>query len=251
MRRDPAKEFEKMALINPYYAVLSLPEFRSQSLDEQTKLKFWQTGHDHVETVFSIIKRHLVPEFRPSHALDFGCGVGRVLIPLAAKCGKVVGLDSSESMLVEAEQNCRAAQLTNFELAVTDQSIGAPAGTYDFIHSALVFQHIPRPKGEQLLKHLLDLLAPEGVAMLQLPFKESRPLLMRIDNWARRALPLYHGCWNLLRGRAWQHPFGVFRFYNLSEVFSLAFESNCTRCFIAADEHAHALLFFQKSKSQR
>jgi 2-polyprenyl-3-methyl-5-hydroxy-6-metoxy-1,4-benzoquinol methylase len=60
-------------------------------------------GVDHIDFVFETIRRHFVPNFKPSSVLDYGCGVGRLLIPLAERCECVVGVDVSDTMLREAQ----------------------------------------------------------------------------------------------------------------------------------------------------
>ena len=49
----------------------------------------------------------LVP-FPHARILELGCGTGRVLIPIAAHCAYVLGIDSSDSML----DVCRARGLS-------------------------------------------------------------------------------------------------------------------------------------------
>ena len=39
--------------------------------------------------------------------LELGCGTGRVLLPLAATCGFIHGIDRSQAMLARCLQKCR------------------------------------------------------------------------------------------------------------------------------------------------
>jgi SAM-dependent methyltransferase len=41
--------------------------------------------------------------------LELGCGTGRVLLPLAAVCGSIYGLDRSPAMLARCVQKLQAA----------------------------------------------------------------------------------------------------------------------------------------------
>ena len=94
-----------------------------------------------------VCKRHLDPSFSPKSVLDFGCGTGRLVIPLAEIADYVLGLDVSESMLWEARKNCKAHALNNVQLLKSDDTLSCLDGCFDFIHSFIVFQHIPVKRG--------------------------------------------------------------------------------------------------------
>ena len=101
------RDWELFGKTDPYYAVLTAPEFHGQ-LSAAARAKFFGLGEEHIETMLSIIRERLDPAFAPRHALDFGCGVGRLLIPLGRRCDEVTGVDISSSMLAEARRNCDA-----------------------------------------------------------------------------------------------------------------------------------------------
>jgi SAM-dependent methyltransferase len=42
--------------------------------------------------------------------LELGCGTGRVLLPLAASCGFIHGIDRSQAMLARCRQKLQAAE---------------------------------------------------------------------------------------------------------------------------------------------
>ena len=55
---------------------------------------------------------HLVDRFaldESSRALDLGCGAGQIAVPLAARLGRVVGIDPNEAMLDGAREQARRA----------------------------------------------------------------------------------------------------------------------------------------------
>jgi SAM-dependent methyltransferase len=85
-------------------------------------------------------------------------------IPLARRAVRVVGADVAPSVLEHARKNVRDAGLSNVTFVETHEL----AGSFDFICSLLVFQHIPPADGYQLIRTLLSLLSPGGVAVLQL-----------------------------------------------------------------------------------
>ena len=73
-------------------------------------------------SILSNIHKHLDPGFQPINALDFGCGVGRLVIPLAKISTSAVGIDVSESMLAEARKNCELNSVHNIDLVKSDDA---------------------------------------------------------------------------------------------------------------------------------
>lgn len=70
--------------------------------------------------VIDSIRKRLDNSFEPRRGLDFGCGVGRLSIPMASICRSIVAADVSEFMIEEARENCRINGITNVEFAVSD-----------------------------------------------------------------------------------------------------------------------------------
>ena len=100
--KDSDSHWERFGEQDPYFGVLSSEEFKSNRLDDATREIFFVSGEEHVDHVFTTIKTHITPDFHASKALDFGCGVGRIIIPLAKRCDEAVGVDVSIAMLEEA-----------------------------------------------------------------------------------------------------------------------------------------------------
>src|SRR3954469_547208 len=125
---DSDEDWERFGRTDPYFAVLTAPEFHGQ-LSDAERAKFFDSGEAHVERVIAIIRDRLDPGFAPRTALDFGCGVGRLLIPLAKRCDEVAGVDVSPSMLAEARRNCDAAGVRNVSLLQSDDELAAVAGS--------------------------------------------------------------------------------------------------------------------------
>src|SRR5436190_21944086 len=99
-------EWEDWGLRDPYYGVLTDDKLRRRNLTDEALDQFFRSGKDDIEHLLHIASTRIDPAFTPQRALNFGCGVGRLLIPLAGIAEEVVGLDVSESMLKEARKNC-------------------------------------------------------------------------------------------------------------------------------------------------
>ncbi len=143
---DPTRQWERYGAIDPYYGVLSEPDFHRSHLDEAARERFFQTGRRHIAESLTAIESLWGSGFEWRAALDFGCGVGRLTLPLAERCERVYGVDVSPSMLGEAARNARRMGLTNIEWAPAER-LDELSGAYDLVHSHLVFQHIPARGG--------------------------------------------------------------------------------------------------------
>lgn len=163
-------EWEKWGRMDPYFAVLTDRKFRSDGITEKAREEFFRSGERHIDRVLKVCRRHLDANFRPRTAIDFGCGTGRIVIPLARAVEHVVGLDVSPSMLAEAAKNCDRASIRNASLLQSDDRLSRVNGSYDFIHSYIVFQHIPVARGQVLFERLINHLAGGGIGAVQFTY---------------------------------------------------------------------------------
>ena len=117
--------------------------------------------------------------------LEIGCGMGRLVRPLAARVARVVGVDLSEEMLRRARDYCSG--LPNVELRVTDGRLDFLAdGEFDFVFSHIVFQHLPRKAYvERYFREAFRVLAPGGTFRIQVDGR-SRQVFRRwiADSWS-------------------------------------------------------------------
>ncbi|WP_292060045.1 MULTISPECIES: class I SAM-dependent methyltransferase [unclassified Brevundimonas] len=155
--RDTDADWEEIGRTNPYFGVLADPRFKTENLTEEARTEFFQTGEGDVRSLMERFRQRY-PDFAPTSALDFGCGVGRVTRALAAATGDAFGVDISESMLAEARR-------TPIVGAAFGQDI--PDRLFDWVLSVIVFQHIPPERGYALLRELMKRLAPGGFVTLQ------------------------------------------------------------------------------------
>lgn len=200
-----ADAWRTLGATEPYFAVLTDARFHRADQPGPAREGFFQSGEDDIAELFArVALEH--PDFAPRRALDFGCGVGLLLLPLARRVHDVVGADVSTTMLAEAQRNAAQARLGNVTLVVSDAAAYRQSGTFDLVHSCLVFQHIPRRAGMAILRDLVDRLNPGGVAALHFVYAIRKPPWWRVGHWARRTIPGAHGIANLLRGRSVRRP---------------------------------------------
>jgi len=186
--QDTDKDWEYFGNTDPYWAVLTDEKFRKENLTDDRVQSFFASGEAHIAFIFQTIREHLDESFAPKSALDFGCGVGRLVIPLARVCGSVVGVDISEGMLHEAQARCDSLGLSNVRFEKSDDQLSRVSGSFDLINSYIVLQHIPPQRGEVLSKHLVERLSDGGVGVLHFVYhverRSRRPKLRSIvESW--------------------------------------------------------------------
>jgi 2-polyprenyl-3-methyl-5-hydroxy-6-metoxy-1,4-benzoquinol methylase len=107
-------------------------------------------------------------------ALDYGCGPGRLALPLAAKCEQVYGLDITDEMLGSAQRNARLRGVENVQWLRAER-LAELHGRYDLVVSMWVFQHIPTHQGERIFEMLVQGLRPGGIGAINLTLRQSHP----------------------------------------------------------------------------
>jgi len=177
------EDWDALARLDPLFAIRADKGKRG---GRWTLEDFLATGREEVEAVVGYLKER-APDLRFDAALDFGCGVGRLTVPLCSYWRSVVGVDISEEMVSLAERyhgnrpGVRFVHNDRADLAVFGD------GTFDFIYSNITLMHIPHePAIERYVRDFVRVLRPGGYTLFQLPTR--LPLLQRIK--LRRAL--YH-----------------------------------------------------------
>lgn len=167
-------DWEVFAKEDPYFAVCTDEAFRRKVLTAEAKSRFLITGEESVANAIDRLHRFFGIGDRFNCSLDFGCGVGRLLLPLARRSNLAIGVDVSATMLEECRQNLTKAQLANARLYRHEGDdfslLEEHKGKVDLAISFLVFQHIPPERGARLFAGIADLLAPGGAAALNLTF---------------------------------------------------------------------------------
>ena len=166
-------EWEKWGASDPYFGVITLPKFRSANLTEDNKREFFDSGRHHVEVILETCRRYFAPSFALRRVLDFGCGVGRLIIPFADLAEWVVGVDVSPSMLIEARKNCIDHGLRHVDFVVSDDSLSSLDEPFDLVHSSIVFQHIDVLRGRRLFSRLVELIKPGGLGVIHVTYGKA------------------------------------------------------------------------------
>lgn len=209
--------------IDPYFAVASGPDFRAGALDHN-RAAFFRDGEAYVDGRLEKAKQHFA--FEPSGtALDFGCGVGRLAIPLARRFSSVVGVDIADSMLAEAKKNARDLGVENLSFSRSEGLESIPEQSLQFVNSYIVLQHIPVRRGMAYIDQLLSLVAPGGVAALHFSVSRQMGPLRNGLYLAKKCVPGALALVNLMRRRRYDEPLMQMNEYNILESLKI-FERN-------------------------
>jgi SAM-dependent methyltransferase len=165
--RDTDRDWSAIAGAHPYYGVLTNERYLDPDADDLAD--FFATGEGDIRYLHAVIERIFGP-FAPTSALDFGCGVGRLLLPLSKVAGSATGIDIADGMLDLARMHAAEAG------ANVDLVKEIPAGrTFDWVNTSIVLQHIPPARGYGLVRKLWAAVAKDGLLTLQITiYKDAR-----------------------------------------------------------------------------
>ena len=159
------KEWDARAKLDPLFAIAT---GHSQNEDD-----FWNSGVIDCKEILGMEEQrfsNIVKNKEPSNMriLEIGCGIGRILIPMAKIFGETIGVDVSSEMVqlgqkyVTNTHNCKILESNGINLSLF------PDNHFDFCYSYIVFQHIPEKKiVEQYIEEVSRVLKPECLFRFQ------------------------------------------------------------------------------------
>jgi SAM-dependent methyltransferase len=105
-------------------------------------------------------------------AVEIGCGVGRLTVPMAERFDEVVAVDIAPTMLRKLAANTRGAGMHNVRGFLPDEP-WFDQGKADLVYSLIVFQHIESwPEIARYFSRIATCLAPDGACYAQF---DTRP----------------------------------------------------------------------------
>ncbi|MGX7952492.1 class I SAM-dependent methyltransferase [Tsuneonella sp. HG249] len=215
-----AQDWKAFGEENPYFGVLSRPEYSGRTLAEPLRDEFFASGDVHVRQLIEVLK-NLFGDIAIGNALDFGCGVGRITQAMGREFDSVVGLDIAPGMLAEARRNALANCQENLTYANSlDQNFLQPE-SYDLVHSYIVLQHIPVACGEPIIEQLIKSVRAGGIGALHMTilpatgrFKSS------LRNFVKRNRVL-RTFGNLAMGRSWNSLAMEMNHYRVERIIEM------------------------------
>ncbi len=153
-----------------YYSVLTGDEFLPGNLNADSIERFWASGVDEAAEIQAILARHGFSGTTGATCVEYGCGVGRVSVPLAELFENLHAYDISAPHLKIAREHIDTRQIHNVVFhQVTSDTFENGLFPCDFFYSRLVLQHNPPPIISVLIRLSLRSLRPGGIAVFQVP----------------------------------------------------------------------------------
>ena len=163
-------------------------KFSIRAVDSQTEKDFWDSGLVDSEFIigrntnrYDMIMQSRDP--KNLKALEIGCGIGRILIPMTGIFGEVIGVDVSDEMVklgkekISNIKNCKILENSGSDLSFLEDNY------FDFCYSFIVFQHIPEKSiVAGYITEVSRILKPNGVFRFQVRgITKSKPA--EITTW--------------------------------------------------------------------
>lgn len=246
------KLWDGLAAERPYWAVLGEPRYRDGRLEPADIREFFESGERDLARTLTAVREHVAPDFHPEAALDYGCGIGRLTIPIARESGHVVGVDLSDGMLGQARSNAERMGIHNAEFVRADEFLAADDArfTFDFVHSYIVLMHVKPRAGMAITDRILRRLRTGGVGALHYTYARQTSLLRRIVHPLRRPFPPLNVAVNLLQRRPALEPMVPMYEYDLGRLFELLRAHGCGSIHAELTDHGGhrgAMLLFRKT----
>lgn len=232
------KDWEKWGKSDPYFGVLSDNRFKGRKLESILSDEFYSSGRGNVvklEELIKTINSELLPKF--DSTVDFGCGVGRITVPLTQLSKKVTGLDVSPSMLKVAERNTPSNLKKRINYALSDDQLTMLPKNYDLVYSNIVLQHIPPKRGYKIIEKLLTNLQQNGFAALHVTYQHQAPRHRHLVIVIRSRVLAVHYFLNILRGRRIATPLMRMHLYHLDKVLGLFYGAGVSEVYVELTNH--------------
>lgn len=219
---DPiaVRTWEALAKEDPWHAVLTNVDGKVAAGDPEAREAFYRSGEQYLERILGAIRAHIGPATHFETAADFGCGVGRVAIPLAGLCGELIAVDVSETMRSLTAEYARERGLTNVSVQPSEEFVADRRGL-DLLHSVIVLQHIWPEEGFRILAAVLPRMRAGGVVVLHVPYHVGSERARLPFRWARSRIPGFNAFANVLRGRPASKPYMQMNAYDLNRLVAL------------------------------
>ncbi|HYC90651.1 MAG TPA: methyltransferase domain-containing protein [Thermoanaerobaculia bacterium] len=217
--------WDAFAAREPYFAVLTEPRFLRERFDGMAEAEFFQSGDEYVSDLYGTVLESVAPHFAPLTVLEYGCGVGRLVLPFARRAEKVTGVDISPAMLETAWRHVKRSGVRNVELR-TAAELEHDRRTFDLVNCFLVLQRLRRKEGLALLRKLAARVREGGVGVFHVPYRAHTPPLVRVARDARARVPGVNALVNVARRKPASTPLIESNTYDLNEVLAILQEHN-------------------------
>jgi SAM-dependent methyltransferase len=186
--RSAEQTWEYLARRDPLAAILNDPSTQNRQSDT---IKFLRTGNDLVERLVDRA-REVGVALRGRHAIDFGCGVGRLSQALTLHFDRVTGIDISETMVSIARDlhGCRPDLVFLLNRHPDLALLGN--GVADFVCSHITLQHLEPALATAYVREFSRVVRRGGHVYFQLPSYRLPPAPALPTDHCRARIGLPH-----------------------------------------------------------
>jgi 2-polyprenyl-3-methyl-5-hydroxy-6-metoxy-1,4-benzoquinol methylase len=170
--------------------VVSKDEAPRRSHGGELRDRHFEEGRRQVALLAEEVEAYAGRSLASCCALDFGCGFGRMALPLAELCQHVYGLDISSADLQEADRNAERLGIENVSW-LDASAVSELSGNYDFVLSNWVFAHINSRQGEKIFGALVQGLRPGGFGAIHVTLRPRAAAWRLISSKRSRASDAY------------------------------------------------------------
>lgn len=160
---------------DPLWGVLTWSDKKNNKWEPE---EFFKTGEKEIANLFKYL-RLINIQMLKGHALDFGCGVGRLTQALASEFTQVAGVDIAASMIAAANEYNTHGDSCKYYLNDKDNLELFEDNSFDFIYSNIVLQHMEPRYSKKYLSEFIRVLKVGGIAIFQIPSEEKKPKSMK------------------------------------------------------------------------
>jgi SAM-dependent methyltransferase len=166
-------------------------------------------GQGHLE-MYEAFARALGVKHPLKRIVEWGCGGGMNAVHFGPLAEEFYGIDISSASLEECGRQMNAAGLHNFKPVLIDAADPEAAlerveGLCNLLISTYVFELLPTPEyGLRVLSIAHELLAPEGIMMVQVKYHEG--------DWKTRSKG-----WAYVKNLAWNATYRIEEFWQAAE----------------------------------
>jgi len=160
--------WSELGVRRPHHSVLTTDQFRPGNFAANGE-RFWASGELEVQFIVAALARHGFGEPDGMTCVEYGSGVGRVTLPLAARFAVVHAYEMSPTHLRLAQQRAAALATGNIDFHACADGLPVRLAPCDLFYSRLVLQHNPPPLIRALIALALAALNPGGFAIFGVP----------------------------------------------------------------------------------
>jgi 2-polyprenyl-3-methyl-5-hydroxy-6-metoxy-1,4-benzoquinol methylase len=242
--------FDRFAAREPYFSILTDPAFLRARLTPEREREFFASGEAVVSWMLAVIDAGIAPQFAPMSVLEYGCGIGRLAVPLARRPGSVTAVDRSTAMLdlAKAESSRRGVDHIVFQ---TPDELFASGRTFDLVTCYHVLQRLRRHAALALMRRLTALIGHDGVGVFQWPYRASEDGLVRATRWLRESAPGINPLVNVIRRKPAWDPFIPTHTFDLNVGLAVLEDAGGEVVQVAFERHAdidYAIAFVRRGE---